>query len=84
MSGRPQGGHRDSTCRRHRADRCRVLFLQHILNAERELQMTADNENKRKGPFGTIWETCPMFPGKVKILHFGFDDPPQLAKNAKK
>jgi len=26
---------------------------------------------------------CPFFPGKAKILHFGFDDPPKLAQNAK-
>jgi arsenate reductase len=25
-------------------------------------------------------ETCPMFPGKAKIVHAGFDDPPALAK----
>ncbi len=28
-------------------------------------------------------ETCPIFPGKVKRLHVGFDDPPRLAKEAK-
>ncbi|MEA2736570.1 MAG: hypothetical protein QOE14_3021 [Humisphaera sp.] len=28
-------------------------------------------------------ETCPMFPGKVKRVHVGFDDPPRLAKDAK-
>jgi len=28
-------------------------------------------------------ETCPMFPGKAKVVHVGFDDPPALAKNAK-
>jgi arsenate reductase len=27
-------------------------------------------------------ETCPMFPGNTKVVHVGFDDPPQLAKNA--
>lgn len=27
-------------------------------------------------------ETCPVFPGKVKRVHVGFDDPPRLAKNA--
>jgi len=27
-------------------------------------------------------ENCPFFPGKAKIIHVGFDDPPQLAKNA--
>jgi arsenate reductase len=26
---------------------------------------------------------CPLFPGKAKILHFGFDDPPRLAEGAK-
>ncbi len=28
-------------------------------------------------------EICPLFPGQVKRLHVGFDDPPRLAKNAK-
>jgi arsenate reductase len=27
-------------------------------------------------------ETCPMFPGNTKVVHVGFDDPPQLAKGA--
>lgn len=27
-------------------------------------------------------ETCPLFPGKTKIVHVGFDDPPMLARNA--
>ncbi len=27
-------------------------------------------------------ETCPVFPGKVKRVHVGFDDPPRLAKTA--
>lgn len=26
-------------------------------------------------------ETCPVFPGKVKHIHVGFEDPPALAKN---
>ena len=26
-------------------------------------------------------ETCPVFPGKAKIVHHGFDDPPFLAKS---
>jgi arsenate reductase len=28
-------------------------------------------------------ETCPVFPAKTRLIHVGFDDPPQLAKNAK-
>lgn len=28
-------------------------------------------------------ETCPMFPGRTKVIHVGFDDPPRLAKTAK-
>lgn len=28
-------------------------------------------------------ENCPIFPGKAKVIHVGFDDPPQLASNAK-
>jgi arsenate reductase (thioredoxin) len=27
-------------------------------------------------------ETCPRFPGRTKVVHVGFDDPPQLAKGA--
>jgi len=26
-------------------------------------------------------EHCPLFFGEVKIVHYGFDDPPQLAQN---
>ncbi len=28
-------------------------------------------------------EACPLFPGKTKIIHVGFDDPPRLAKNSR-
>ncbi len=28
-------------------------------------------------------ESCPFFPGRAKIVHVGFDDPPRLAKQAK-
>jgi arsenate reductase (thioredoxin) len=28
-------------------------------------------------------QSCPIFPGNVKRLHVGFDDPPVLAKDAK-
>ena len=28
-------------------------------------------------------ESCPLFPGRVRILHVGFDDPPRLAAGAK-
>jgi arsenate reductase (thioredoxin) len=31
---------------------------------------------------GHAHETCPIFPGKAKIVHRGFDDPPTLAANA--
>lgn len=31
---------------------------------------------------GHAHETCPYFPGPVKIVHVGFDDPPALAKDA--
>lgn len=27
-------------------------------------------------------ESCPIFPGRVTVIHRDFDDPPQLAKNA--
>lgn len=30
---------------------------------------------------GHAHETCPIFPGKVKVIHVGFDDPPKLAAN---
>jgi len=28
-------------------------------------------------------QSCPVFPGKAKIIHADFDDPPRLAANAK-
>ena len=28
-------------------------------------------------------ESCPLFPGKAKVIHVGFDDPPRLAADAK-
>ncbi len=28
-------------------------------------------------------DNCPIFPGKTKVIHHGFDDPPKLAKDAK-
>jgi arsenate reductase len=28
-------------------------------------------------------ESCPLFPGKAKVIHVGFDDPPRLAAAAK-
>ena len=28
-------------------------------------------------------ENCPVFPGRAKVLHAGFDDPPKLAAGAK-
>ena len=27
-------------------------------------------------------ESCPRFPGKAKVIHHGFDDPPRLARTA--
>ena len=27
-------------------------------------------------------ESCPVFPGRTKVIHVGFDDPPKLAENA--
>jgi arsenate reductase len=32
---------------------------------------------------GNANETCPMFPGKAKVIHVGFDDPPRLARDAR-
>ncbi len=32
---------------------------------------------------GHAHEHCPLFPGKAKIIHVGFDDPPRLAAAAK-
>lgn len=31
---------------------------------------------------GDADEKCPIFLGKTRKIHYGFDDPPQLAKNA--
>ena len=28
-------------------------------------------------------ESCPISPGKAKVVHRGFDDPPRLAESAK-
>jgi arsenate reductase len=28
-------------------------------------------------------ESCPVFPGKTRMVHVGFDDPPRLAQTAK-
>jgi arsenate reductase (thioredoxin) len=28
-------------------------------------------------------EACPLFPGRTKVVHAGFDDPPRLARDAK-
>jgi arsenate reductase len=27
-------------------------------------------------------ESCPLFPGRARVVHAGFDDPPRLAENA--
>ncbi len=32
---------------------------------------------------GHAHENCPLYPGKTKVVHVGFDDPPELAKTAK-
>ncbi|HPD14707.1 MAG TPA: arsenate reductase ArsC [Planctomycetota bacterium] len=32
---------------------------------------------------GHAHEHCPLFPGKARVVHVGFDDPPRLARNAK-
>ena len=32
---------------------------------------------------GHASETCPAFPGRTKVVHVGFDDPPKLAKSAR-
>ena len=31
---------------------------------------------------GHAKESCPLFPGKTKRIHVGFEDPPKLAENA--
>jgi arsenate reductase (thioredoxin) len=32
---------------------------------------------------GHAHESCPVFPGRAKVIHVGFDDPPRLAANAR-
>jgi len=32
---------------------------------------------------GDAQESCPVFPGRTKVIHVGFDDPPRLAMDAK-
>jgi arsenate reductase len=31
---------------------------------------------------GHAHESCPVFPGRAKVVHVGFDDPPRLAADA--
>lgn len=31
---------------------------------------------------GDANDSCPVFPGKAKVMHFGFEDPPKLAEGA--
>ncbi|MGV6815216.1 MAG: arsenate reductase ArsC [Phycisphaerales bacterium] len=31
---------------------------------------------------GHAHESCPVFPHRTKVIHHGFDDPPQLARDA--
>jgi arsenate reductase len=31
---------------------------------------------------GHAGENCPIFPGRVRVVHVGFDDPPRLAEGA--
>ena len=31
---------------------------------------------------GNADETCPVFPGRTKVIHVGFDDPPILTEDA--
>ena len=31
---------------------------------------------------GSAHENCPQFPGRAKLVHVGFDDPPKLAETA--
>ncbi len=28
------------------------------------------------------YESCPVYPGRTKVIHVGFDDPPRLAREA--
>ncbi|MGD8452640.1 MAG: arsenate reductase ArsC [Phycisphaerae bacterium] len=32
---------------------------------------------------GHAHENCPIFPGRTPVVHVGFDDPPQLARDAR-
>ncbi len=32
---------------------------------------------------GHARENCPLFPGRARVVHVGFDDPPKLAAGAK-
>ena len=30
-----------------------------------------------------VHESCPLFPGRTKVIHVGFDDPPRLAQDSR-
>jgi arsenate reductase len=32
---------------------------------------------------GAAHESCPVFPGRTRVIHHGFDDPPKLAEGAR-
>jgi arsenate reductase (thioredoxin) len=54
--------------------RHRSKHLDEVKNAEFDYVVTVCGEAN---------EHCPIFPGKAKVVHVGFDDPPRLAIGAK-
>ncbi len=74
---------------KHGLNRNAVLVMQ---EAGVDITSQTSNTVEELGPIafdfvvtvcGHANENCPVFMGPAKVVHFGFDDPPKLAKNLK-
>ena len=54
--------------------RQRSKHVSELADAEFDYVVTVCDEAK---------ESCPVFPGKARMIHVGFEDPPRLAAGAK-
>lgn len=55
-------------------DRARSRHVDEFMDKDLDLVVTVCDQAD---------ENCPIFPGRVKSIHVGFDDPPRLARNAR-